>query len=96
MLMLPDDWKYSIGGLAAICKESKNGIRTAVRELETYGYVEREQERKQDGRMGDIEYRIYENPKSLVANTGMTCAGKTCAGFTGIHFMAGGDCEATK
>ena len=39
MLSLPEDWDYTLAGLASINKESKDAIRTAVRELEEAGYV---------------------------------------------------------
>lgn len=34
MLSLPDDWDYTLKGLAAINKESVDAIRTAIWELE--------------------------------------------------------------
>ena len=41
MLSLPDDWDYTLKGLAAINKESVDAIRTAIWELEDTGYVVR-------------------------------------------------------
>jgi len=41
MLSLPDDWDYTLKGLAAINKESVDAIRTAIWELEDAGYVVR-------------------------------------------------------
>ena len=37
MLFLPEDWDYTLRGLAAINKESVDAIRTAVLELEQAG-----------------------------------------------------------
>lgn len=37
MLSLPDDWDYTLKGLAAINKESVDAIRTAIWELEDGG-----------------------------------------------------------
>ena len=34
MLSLPEDWDYTLAGLAEINKESKDAIRSAVEELE--------------------------------------------------------------
>ena len=34
VLSLPDEWNYSIRGLAAICKEGVDSIGTTLRELE--------------------------------------------------------------
>ena len=42
ILSLPDGWDYSVRGLAAICKESPDGIATPLKELEKYGYLFRE------------------------------------------------------
>ena len=41
MLLLPDDWDYTLQGLAQINKESIDAIREAVRELERAGYIKR-------------------------------------------------------
>ena len=41
MLSLPDDWDYTLSGLAYINRESKDAIRSAVNELERAGYVQR-------------------------------------------------------
>ena len=41
MLSLPDDWDYTLRGLAFINKESIDAIRTAVLELEKAGYINR-------------------------------------------------------
>ena len=39
ILSLPDDWDYTLQGLAQINKESIDAIREAVRELERAGYI---------------------------------------------------------
>jgi hypothetical protein len=39
MLSLPDDWEYSITGLATQCKESETAIKTAIDELKRHGYL---------------------------------------------------------
>ena len=62
MLALPDDWDYTTRGLAAICKDGLDSIRSALKELEGAGYLERRQLRDDHGRMTDVEYIIYETP----------------------------------
>lgn len=62
MLSLPDEWDYTIRGLAAICKDGENAIRTALLELEQYGYLKRSRRRDELGRVMDSEYIIYEQP----------------------------------
>ena len=64
LLSLPDTWHYSVRGLAAISREGVDGIVTALKELETHGYLERCQLRGPDGRLGQTEYVIFEMPKS--------------------------------
>ena len=44
MLSLPEDWDYTLQGLAQINKESIDAIREAVRELERAGYIKRSRE----------------------------------------------------
>ena len=39
MLSLPEDWDYTLKGLALINREKIDAIREAVRELEQAGYV---------------------------------------------------------
>ncbi len=63
MLSLPDNWDYTLAGLASINKESIDAIRTAVLELENAGYIERYQGRDKLGKLLAIEYTIYEKPK---------------------------------
>ena len=62
MLSLPEDWKYSLKGLAAISKDGIYVIRNCVKELEKYGYVQRRKARNDKGQMVDVEYIIYEQP----------------------------------
>ena len=62
MLSLPEDWKYSLKGLAAISKDGIYVIRNCVKELEKYGYVRRRKARNGKGQMVDVEYIIYEQP----------------------------------
>ena len=62
MLSLPDNWDYTLQGLAQINKESIDAIREAVRELERAGYIERSRERDERGCLRGTVYTIYEQP----------------------------------
>ena len=62
MLSLPDDWDYTLQGLAQINKESIDAIREAVRELERAGYIKRSRERDERGCLRGTAYTIYEQP----------------------------------
>ena len=63
MLSLPDDWDYTLAGLARISREGVDAIREAVKELERAGYVIRNRVRNEKGQLTDTEYAIYEKPK---------------------------------
>ena len=62
ILSLPPDWDYTITGLAVIAADGVDSVKTAIKELEQYGYVTRTQLRDERGRMAQNEYRVYENP----------------------------------
>ena len=65
ILSLPENWRYSISGLAAISKEGEEGIASGLKELENAGYLTRKQLRGEHGRMGQTEYTIYEVPHTV-------------------------------
>ena len=87
MLSLPDDWNYSTRGLAAICKEGVEAIGNTLKELERAGYVVRRQLRGEHGRVGSVEYTIYEKPQTpppgLWPGRTATVHGFTVYGFPG-------------
>lgn len=62
ILRLPDDWDYTLEGLAHICKEGKDAIRSAIVELEQAGYIERRQTHAADGSFAGNEYIVHEAP----------------------------------
>lgn len=69
MLSLPEEWDYTLKGLACICKEGIDAIRVAVSELEKAGYIERRRKRNEKGQLADIEYIIHEFPICMNATT---------------------------
>lgn len=66
MLSLPEDWDYSIKGLAAISKEGEKAVRTVLAELEAAGYLVRTKVRGDSGRFTSIVYDIFEEPQTNV------------------------------
>lgn len=62
MLALPDDWDYSIAGLAYINREGERAVRSAINELEQARYLQRRLKRDTTGRIVDTEYMVYEQP----------------------------------
>ena len=63
MLSLPDDWNYSVNGLVTLSKDGKDGVMSALAELETFGYLQRERVTNSKGQFAGIEYNIYEKPQ---------------------------------
>ena len=63
LLSLLDTWNYSVRGLSSITPGGVDGVLTALKELERLGYLERNQQRESNGRMGRAEYVIYEMPR---------------------------------
>ena len=64
MLSCPPNWNYTIEGLSKISKDGKASIRSALAELEEFGYLERKQLRDEKGSFTDLEYVVYEKPKT--------------------------------
>jgi hypothetical protein len=63
MLSLPDDWDYSISGLATLSKDGKDSIMSALAELEKFGYLTRKRLTNEKGQFAGIEYNIFEIPQ---------------------------------
>lgn len=64
MLSLPEDWDYSISGLAALSQDGKDSISNALKELESFGYLTRTQCLDEKGRFAGYDYNIYETKQS--------------------------------
>ena len=62
LLSLPDDWKYSISGLASLLKDGKDAVRSSLNELEEHGYFKREERRDGTGHFKGYDYIIFEDP----------------------------------
>jgi len=64
MLSLPENWDYTLKGLARISLEGVDAIRKAIQELEAEGYIVRSRVRNEKGQLTESEYVIYEKPVS--------------------------------
>lgn len=62
ILSFPDNWEFSLKGLAALSLDSIDSTRAAILELEKAGYVTRQRIRNSNGQLGGSEYTIYELP----------------------------------
>ena len=63
MLSLPEEWDYTIKGLAALSADGRDSISATIRELEEHGYIKRHQSRGEKGTFAQNEYWIYEMPQ---------------------------------
>lgn len=75
MLSLPDDWEFSENGLQAILRDGQASVRSAIKELESAGFLSRTRERDESGRMGRCvwivsDYPRLENPNLVNSNLG--------------------------
>ena len=62
ILSLPDSWDLTVNGLVAIVKESKNTVYSVLKELNKFGYVERNRVTNLSGKVVKWELLIYEEP----------------------------------
>ena len=69
MLSLPEDWDYTVKGLAYICKDGIDSINGAIKELETTGYMHRQRVRNDRGQLTTTEYTIREYPREADVGT---------------------------
>ena len=65
MLSLPENWDYTLKGLTYLFSDGLDSVRQGIRELEEHGYVVRERKRDEKGRLGEMEYVIYETPHKV-------------------------------
>lgn len=56
MLMSLNDWNYNMPALKDVCCEGEKAIRSALKELEKFGYLRR---KRTHGKDGKIEYVYY-------------------------------------
>ena len=69
MLSLPENWDYTLKGLTTLFSDGIDSIRQGIKELEENGYIVRERKRDARGRLGGMEYVIYETPGKAVENS---------------------------
>ena len=62
MLSLPDNWNYTIEGLATLAGDGIKSTNSGLAELEKNGYLTRKQLRDENGHFAMTEYTIFEVP----------------------------------
>lgn len=70
-------WGLTPESIAAAMKDGVSAIKAGLRELEAFGYLVRSQDRRPDGTMGPVVYRITDMPSSQPV-VGNHPAGATC------------------
>src|SRR5579872_4847229 len=62
LLSLPDHWRCSIGELTKHSTDGISSIKASLQELESYGYIEKTQERLENGVFGPVGLIVHEEP----------------------------------
>lgn len=63
MLSLPEDWDYTVAGLVTLSSDGKDGVNSALKELERFGYLTRRRMTNSKGQFAGMEYNIFEQPQ---------------------------------
>ncbi len=71
VLALPDDWDFSVNGMARLVGVNKDTVLRYIRELEELGYV-RIESKDEIGRYARKSYTFYEN--TVPKNTALQCS----------------------
>jgi len=64
ILSLPDDWKYSVNGLASLFSDGRDAVNGAINELIEHGYITRTKIVNELGTFDGYRYDIYEKPQT--------------------------------
>jgi hypothetical protein len=65
MLSYPDDWAFTLQHLASNSASGLHSTRSAFKELETAGYVNRDIQRDDRGRVMGYEYTVFDSPTGV-------------------------------
>ena len=76
MLSLPDNWNYTIEGLATLAGDGIKSTNSGLAELEKNGYLRRTQLRDENGHFAMTEYTIFEEPVVEVTKEANASDGK--------------------
>lgn len=70
MLSMPDDWIFYETELAKQSEsEGKHVVSNTLKELEERGYLVRSQKRRTDGKFGEKDWTIYDEPQNVDITT---------------------------
>jgi hypothetical protein len=64
LLSKPDDWKVYENDLVNQSEDGKTAVRSGLKELEEYDYIQKIQTRTKDGKFDGYNYDVFEQPMS--------------------------------
>lgn len=73
LLSLPDNWDYTVSGLAAKSNCGRDRMRRMLRELEDVGYLVREQSHDEAGKFDGNVYVVQDEPPESAAEESPEC-----------------------
>ena len=82
MLSLPDDWDYTLRGLATLSSDGIDSVRTSIVALEKARYITRRQTFDEKGRFSGNEYHVYEFPMPESPSSDEPLSGNPTTGNT--------------
>ena len=75
MLSLPEEWDYTLKGLATLSADGLDSVRSSIVALENAGYVVRRQTCDQRGRFSGNEYHVFEYPQTEPPSSALPLSG---------------------
>lgn len=71
ILSLPEDWKFTVNGLATMSADGRDTVITCLKQLKENGYICLTNERLKDGKFNSV-YTVYENPEKAAQSENPT------------------------
>ena len=67
LMSLPEDWKICLSDLIKRSIDGRDSVTSAIRELESRGYIQRDVQRTEKGCFKNFCYMVFESPKEQSA-----------------------------
>lgn len=62
MWSLPDNWNFSVDGLAVLSLDGRDGVKSGLDELVEYRYLIRGGQTRENGRLSSADYELHQVP----------------------------------
>lgn len=99
MISMPEDWDYTVSGLATVCGTGKSAMSSALQELEDFGYLTRIQRHDNAGHFSRNEYIVTDEPTgdndTPLSENPLTADPSTDEPLTGNQTQQNKDCTNT-